>query len=122
MMDEHSREGWTPDLAGADPEIVADAIDEAFDYRGDVTITTRGGQRLVGYLFNRRRDVAEPFVQVLPAAGGGPEVVAYADIQGIAFTGKDTASGNSYAAWLQRKEAARTASDRPAGAAPSSDG
>ena len=115
MIEGSSREGWTPDLAGADAEALADVIDQAFDYRGDVTITRRDGRRLAGYLFNRRRDVEAPFVEVLPAEGGGPEVIAYADIQGIAFTGRDTASGNSYAAWVQRKQAARMPSDDHAG-------
>ncbi len=45
---------------------LAEVIEQAFDYRGDVTIVTRDGGRQVGYLFNRRRDVSAPFIQMLP--------------------------------------------------------
>jgi hypothetical protein len=37
--------------------------------------------------------------------GGGPHRVPYADVRTIHFTGKDTAAGKSYAAWLARKQA-----------------
>jgi hypothetical protein len=73
-----------------------------------VTVVTRDGGRQVGYLFNRNRDVSHPFVQMLPTAGGAVESIFYADILSITFTGKDTASGKSYAAWRKRKEAERT--------------
>lgn len=96
-------------MAGSEGMAVqlADIVDKAFDYRGDVTVVTRDGRRRVGYLFNRNRDVPHPFLQLLPTAGGPAESVLYADIVSIAFTGKDTASGKSYAAWRKRKEAER---------------
>lgn len=119
MSEGHARQGWTPAIT--DGEILTDVIEHAFDYRGDVTIATRDGTSRVGYLFNRRRDVAVPFVQILPATGGDPETITYAEIQGIAFTGRDTAAGNSYAAWLKRKESARTAPETPSGDTPSAD-
>jgi hypothetical protein len=117
-MPEHtSLEGWTPDIT--DPAILADVVDKAFDYRGDVTIITRDGARRVGYVFNRRSDVAAPFIQMFPAAGGGPEHITYAEIQSIAFSGRDTAAGNSYAAWLKRKEAERTGPEASSDGSPS---
>ena len=45
-------EGWIPPLA-SDAEI-REALEKAFDYRGDVTITRKDGSQVVGYLFNRR--------------------------------------------------------------------
>ena len=105
-MDEPSLEGWTPEIT--DPRTLGEVIDRAFDYRGDVTVVTRDGSELVGYLFNRDAGAAVPFVQVLERAGGDPVTVPYADIRAVAFTGKDTAAGNSYAAWLRAREAART--------------
>jgi hypothetical protein len=39
------------------------------------------------------------------AEGGGPRRIAYAEVRTIHFTGKDTAAGKSYAAWLARKQA-----------------
>jgi hypothetical protein len=104
MPERPSLEGSVPEITSGD--MLAAVIEQAFDYRGDITIATRSGLQHVGYLFNRRRDVAAPYIELLPAAGGHAVTIAYADIQGIAFTGRDTAAGNSYAAWLKRKQAA----------------
>ena len=41
--------------------------------------------------------------------GAGPLTIPYAEIRTIRFTGRDTAAGNSYAAWLRAKEAAKGA-------------
>jgi hypothetical protein len=62
------------------------------------------GSRVTGYVFNRRADVAEPYIQMFDEAGAGPLRIRYAEIRNIEFTGKDTAAGQSYAAWLARKE------------------
>jgi len=43
-------------------------------------------------------------------AGDGPYDVRYADIRSIRFTGRDTAAGTSYAAWLRAKESKKPAS------------
>lgn len=110
--------GWRPRLG--EGETLSEVIEWAFDYRGDVTIATRDGGRRVGYVFNRRRDVVTPFLEIFPAAGGDPQTIAYRDIQSIAFTGRDAAAGNSYAAWLKRKQAAGAVAAGPPGGMPSS--
>jgi len=105
--DEHTLEGWDPGpIAG---EELAEVVERAFDYRGDVTIVRGDGAELVGYLFNRNADGPRPFVQVFAAAGGDPVSIPYADIRTIRFTGRDTAAGTSYAAWLRSREAAKAA-------------
>jgi hypothetical protein len=103
VIEEQDLEGWVP---GADVPL-HEVVDRAFDYRGNVTVDMKDGSELVGYLFNRNADTREPFVQLYDAAGEGPLTIRYADIRTIRFTGKDTAAGNSYAAWLERKAAAR---------------
>jgi hypothetical protein len=103
MTQDGTLEGFVP-AADAD---VPDLIELAFDYRGDVTVVRHDGGEIVGYLFNRNRAVREPFVQMFPATGDDPVTIPFADIRTIRFTGKDTAAGTSYAAWLRRKEAAR---------------
>ena len=105
--DEPPLEGWDP--GALDGEALSEVIERAFDYRGDVTIVRRDGAELVGYLFNRNADSPRPFVQVFAAAGGDQVNIPYGDIRSIRFTGRDTAAGNSYAAWLRSREAAKAA-------------
>jgi len=110
-VDEKSLEGWAPDIH--DAATLAEVVDRAFDYRGDVTVLLDDGRELNGYLFNRNPDAAEPFVQMFEREASGASSVPYARIRAIRFTGKDTAAGNSYAAWLRSKEAAKAASSPP---------
>jgi hypothetical protein len=110
-MEEKSLEGWAPDIR--DAAMLAEVVDRAFDYRGDVTVLLNDGREVVGYLFNRNRDVAEPFVQLFERDRSDASSIPYARIRAIRFTGRDTAAGNSYAAWLRSKEAAKAASSPP---------
>ncbi len=108
--DDKSLEGWVPEIA--DAATLAEAVEHAFDYRGDVTLDLDDGRRVDGYLFNRNRDVAEPFVQMFQTGQATPSTIPYARIRAVRFTGKDTAAGNSYAAWLRLRQAAKAASGR----------
>src|SRR5437868_9959535 len=40
----------------ASEEEIRSAFEKAFDYRGDLTITLRNGQKIEGYIFDRRAD------------------------------------------------------------------
>lgn len=99
-------EGWCPRIP--DEVSLAAAVELAFDYRGDVTLDLADGAQVVGYLFNRDGDagVAELYVP----GDDTPVAVRYADIRGIRFSGRDTAAGSSYAAWLRRREETRAPS------------
>ena len=107
MTDEITLEGWAPEVGG--DLSLASIIDRAFDYRGNVTVVKVDGAELVGFLFNRNADAPEPFVQMFDLDGAGPLTISYHAIRTIRFTGRDTAAGNSYAAWLRAKEAANAA-------------
>lgn len=98
MDEERSLEGWVPP-ADAD---LAEVIDLAFDYRGDVTVVMAGGAERVGYVYNRRREVADPYLEMFDPDGTAHRL-PYAEIRAIRFTGKDTAAGKSYEAWLRRR-------------------
>jgi hypothetical protein len=116
VTDGATLEGWTPEI---DKGVQLDeVIDKAFDYRGNVTLVKTDGSETVGYLFNRNRDVPVPFVQMFDVNGAGPISIPYADIRTIRFTGRDTAAGNSYAAWLRAKEAAKSARQTEKGSDP----
>ncbi len=93
----------------ASPGELAEAIELAFDYRGDVTITLTSGQSVVGYLFNRHVAVPDPYIEMFPADNPTPQRIAYGDIVAIAFTGEDTANGTSWEAWMSKKESERHA-------------
>lgn len=97
-----SLEGWAPEVG---PDLPLERVVElAFDFRGNTTVVKTDGTELLGYVFNRDDDAPEPFLQMLDAEGAGPYTIRYAEILTIKFTGKDMAAGQSYAAWLARKE------------------
>ncbi len=85
-----------------------EAIDKAFDYRGDVTLTLPNEQ-IEGYIFNRDANATPPRVEVFVKGQDAPRVIPYFDIKAIAFTGRDTADGKSWAAWVSKKEDERKA-------------
>ena len=81
---------------------LGDVIDRAFDYRGDVTLLTAGGRELVGYVYNREAHGQPPYLQMFDADGAS-HTFRYSEVRAIRFTGKDTAAGKSYDAWVRRK-------------------
>jgi len=105
-----SLEGWVPQIG--EYLTLAEVIDFAFDYRGNTTIVTVDGSEIVGYIFNRNTLVPEPFVQYFDEKGDGPFTLPYAEIANVKFTGKDTAAGNSWRAWIERKEKAKALAGR----------
>ena len=94
-------EGWVPELAT--PEEVCAALEQAFDYRGDVLITRKDGSKIEGYIFDRRtgRTLAESYVRLIPKDSGAKISIRYADIAALAFTGRDMAQGKSWEAWVR---------------------
>ncbi len=95
-------EGWIPEIG--EHLTLAEVVEFAFDYRGNTTIVTTEGAEIVGYVFNRSGVMPHPFIQFFDEQGGGPFTLPYARIANIHFTGKDTAAGNSWKAWVERKE------------------
>lgn len=95
-------QGWIPELA-TEADIRA-VIEKAFDYRGDVTITRKDGSQIAGYLFDRRVGpaLATSVVRLMLATGSERPAIPYSEIAGIAFTGRDTAAGKSYEAWVKK--------------------
>lgn len=93
----------------ASPAELAEAIELAFDYRGDVTIELTSGERLEGYVFNRSTGGPAPALELFPADAPGVRHVLYSDIRSVAFTGEDTATGKSWETWVAKKESERRA-------------
>jgi len=96
-------EGWIPALA-SEAEI-REALEKAFDYRGDITITKKNGLQVVGYLFDRQRGASleDSFVRVIPSSDAKAKVsIAYSEIAALAFSGRDTAAGKTFEAWVKK--------------------
>jgi hypothetical protein len=95
-------EGWIPELA-SEAEL-RDALEKAFDYRGDVTITRKDGSRVEGYIFDRRdgTTLAESVVRLIPKDSQQKIAIPYSDIAALAFSGRDTAAGKSWEAWVRK--------------------
>jgi hypothetical protein len=85
-----------------------EAIDKAFDYRGDVTLGVRG-ETIEGYIYNRDGHASPPRLEMFIKGSEEPRIIPYADIDSVAFTGKDTANGKSWEAWVNKKASERKA-------------
>lgn len=105
VMDGRAREqleGWIPSMASeAD---LREALEKAFDYRGDVTLTLKDGQVIHGYVFDRRpgATLAESSVRIIPAGERTKLSVPYSEIAALAFTGRDNAAGKTFEAWIKK--------------------
>ena len=95
-------EGWVPELA-SDAE-VREALEKAFDYRGDIAITRKDGSKVQGYLYDRRtgKTLADSVVRMMPSNGGGRVNIAYSDIAALVFSGRDAAAGKTFEAWVKK--------------------
>src|SRR5271166_3244133 len=105
-------EGWIPQLA-TDEEIRV-ALEKAFDYRGDVTITCKDGSKVEGYLFDRRSaaTLRDSVVRLYPKNSNDKVAISYADIAALAFTGRDTAAGRSWEAWMKKYAEKKAAGEK----------
>ena len=118
---EHEKlEGWVPALASE--EETRRALEKAFDYRGDVTITRKDGTTVEGYVFDRKSgpSLAESLVRVLPRTSNQRVMIPYSDIAALAFTGRDTAAGKSWEAWLRKYWEKRASGEQNIGIIPES--
>ena len=95
-------QGWIPNIA-TEEELRA-ALERAFDYRGDVTLTLKDGAKVEGYVFDRvaGSSLASSFVRVIPSNSDLRRRICYADIAALAFSGRDTAAGKSWEAWVKK--------------------
>ncbi len=95
-------QGWVPGLATE--EELRIALEKAFDYRGDVTLTLKNNSKIEGYIFDRVTgpSLSTSFVRILPSNGHAKQKIAYAEIAALAFTGKDAAAGKSWEAWVRK--------------------
>ena len=77
-----------PQLASEDD--LREALEKAFDYRGDVTLTLKSGERIEAYIFNRQTGatLADSYVQYFTPSAPEKRKVSYAEIARLEFSGK----------------------------------
>jgi len=95
-------QGWVPQLATE--EELRMALEKAFDYRGDVMLTLKDNSKIEGYIFDRvaGKTLTSSFVRLMPKDANQKLKVSYANIAALSFTGKDTAAGKSWEAWVRK--------------------
>ena len=105
-------EGWIPDLASE--EEVRQALEKAFDYRGNVAITRKDGSTVEGYIFDRRtgRTLSESFVRVIPTDSREKLSIPYSEIAALKFSDRDPAAGKSFDAWVRKYWEKRAAGEK----------
>jgi hypothetical protein len=110
---EHEKlEGWVPSLA-TDEEVRA-ALEKAFDYRGDVTITTKSGEKIEAYVFNRHTGTTlqDSHIQYFAPNVADKQKMAYADIARLEFSGKDRAAGKHWEDWVKAYNERKAAGEK----------
>jgi len=99
----HPERGEIPSMAT--DEEVREALERAFSFRGDVTITRRDGTEVEGYVFDRRIDgpsLADCRVRMFLKDSDEKVAVRFADIARLQFTGRDCAAGKSFETWINK--------------------
>jgi hypothetical protein len=108
-------QGWVPTMAT--DEEVRDALEKAFDYRGDITITRKDGSAVEGYVFDRRTGATLAASQVRMLLPGTSQKISipYSEIAALTFSGRDTAAGKSFDAWVKKYWEKRAAGEKGIG-------
>jgi len=79
-----------------------------------VTITRKDGSKIEGYLFDRRTaaTLRDSIVRLYPKNSSEKISISYADIAALAFTGRDTAAGKSWEAWMKKYAEKKAAGEK----------
>ncbi len=105
-------EGWIPSLAT--DEDICEALEKAFDYRGDVTITRKDGRKIEGYVFDRKtgKTLTESVVRIIPNNAREKLSIRYSEIAALKFSDRDPAVGKSFEAWVKKYWEKRAAGEK----------
>ena len=105
-------EGWIPELASDDA--VRSALEKAFDYRGDVTITLKSGERIEAYIFDRQTGstLAGSWVRYFASNAPDKRKLSYAEIARLEFSGKDRAAGKHWEDWVKAYNERKAAGEK----------
>ena len=110
-------EGSVPELATEDD--LKAALEKAFDFRGDVTITLKSGEKIEAFIFNRSTGatLAESWLQYFTPNASDKRKVSYAEIARLEF-GKDRAAGKHWEDWVKAWNEKKAAGEKNIGLHP----
>ena len=110
--DQEKLEGWIPELASDDE--LRSALERAFNYRGDITVTLKSGERMEIYVFNRHTGatLADSWVQYFAPNSSEKRKLSYAEIARLEFTGKDRAAGKHWEDWVKAYNEKKAAGEK----------
>ena len=105
-------EGWIPSLATEG--VIRQALEQAFDYRGDVTLTLKNEERIEAYIFNRKTgdSLADSYLEYFTASAPEKRRLGYAEIARLEFTGKDRAAGKQWEDWIRKYNERKAAGEK----------
>ena len=110
-------EGWIPELA--DEVQLRVALEKAFSYRGDITLTLKNGEQIEPVLTGGRGR-PWPTHGCADFAPNAPEKrkLSYAEIARLEFTGKDRAAGKHWEDWVKKYNEKKAAGEKNIGLVP----
>ena len=105
-------EGWVPELAS--DEDLRQALEKALDYRGDVTVTLKNGERIEAFIFNRSTGatLADSWMHYFTPTAPEKRKLSYAEIARLEFSGKDCAAGKHWEDWVKAYNEKKAAGEK----------
>jgi hypothetical protein len=105
-------EGWVPELAS--DEDLRQALEKALDYRGDVTVTLKNGERIEAFIFNRSSGatLADSWMHYFTPTAPEKRKLSYAEIARLEFSGKDRAAGKHWEDWVKAYNEKKAAGEK----------
>jgi hypothetical protein len=109
-----------PELAGE--EDVRQALEKAFDYRGDISITLKNGEKIEAFVFDRRTGatLADSWVHYFTPKAPEKRKLSYAEIARLEFSGRDRAAGKHWEDWVKAYNEKKAAGEMSIGLVPDS--
>ena len=110
--DHENLEGWVPELAS--DEDLRQALEKALDYRGDVTVTLKNGERIEAFIFNRSTGatLADSWMHYFTPTAPEKRKLSYAEIARLEFSGKDRAAGKHWEDWVKAYNEKKAAGEK----------
>lgn len=107
--DSSYNQGYTFEVTDSSNGDLTRALDAAFNYRGNITVTSKDGSKSEGYLSHIDAESIEVW-----ASDDSRKTLPIASIKQLVFSGRDPAEGKSWEAWVKKQEAKKAAEPEPA--------